>query len=43
MLSPDKKQDMGKGNLPIVRTINNHNVVCVWEQDKQLHAAVMGL
>ena len=43
MLSPDKKQDLGKGNLPIVRTTNNHNVVCVWEQDKQLHAAVMEL
>lgn len=37
------KKDLGKGQLPILKAVNNEHVLCVWEYDKQIHKAVLEL
>lgn len=37
------KQDLGKGSLPLVKALNNKHVICVWENDRQIHAAIVQL
>jgi hypothetical protein len=42
VLSPNgTKTELGKGNLPLLQTLNNNQLLCVWENDKQLKAAVI--
>lgn len=42
VLTPNgTKTELGKGNLPLLQTLNNNQLLCVWENDKQLKAAVM--
>jgi hypothetical protein len=38
-----QKKILGKGGQPILKAINNEHVLCVWENDKQIHASVMEL
>jgi hypothetical protein len=38
-----QKKVLGKGSLPIVKALNNEYVICVWENDKQIHASVLEL
>ncbi|MEO6731939.1 MAG: sialidase family protein [Ferruginibacter sp.] len=38
-----QKKILGKGNQPIVRALNNKHVICIWENEKQIHASVLEL
>lgn len=38
-----EKKVLGKGSQPVLRTINNDQVLCVWESEKQIHASVVKL
>jgi hypothetical protein len=38
-----QKKVLGKGSQPIVKALNNEHVICVWENDKQIHASVLEL
>ena len=38
-----QKQALGKGSLPILKSLNNEMVICLWEDEKQIHAAVVKL
>ncbi len=37
------KVDLGKGSLPLLKALNENQVVCVWENDKQILGAVLDL
>jgi hypothetical protein len=37
------KKNLGKGQLPVLRAVNNEHILCVWENDKQIHKAVLEL
>ena len=37
------KKNLGKGHLPVIKAINNEHVLCIWENDKQIHKAVVEL
>lgn len=37
------KKSLGKGQLPVLKAVNNEHVLCVWENDKQIHKAVLEL
>ena len=37
------KKNLGKGQLPQLKSVNNERVLCVWENDKQIHKAVLEL
>jgi hypothetical protein len=33
----------GKGNQPVLKALNNGHVICVWENEKQVHASIIEL
>lgn len=35
------KKILGKGSLPVLKAINNELAICIWENEKQIHAAVI--
>jgi hypothetical protein len=37
------KEYLGKGQLPVTKAIGNDQVFCVWENDKKIYKAVLGL
>jgi hypothetical protein len=37
------KINVGKGELPLVKDITDNRIICVWEEDKQIHRAVLNL
>lgn len=37
------KKNLGKGQLPQIKAISNEHVLCVWENNKQIHKAVLEL
>jgi hypothetical protein len=37
------KKNLGKGSLPLIKALNNDSVLCVWENEKQIHAEVIVL
>jgi hypothetical protein len=37
------KKNLGKGQLPQLKAVNNEHILCVWENDKQIHKAVLEL
>ncbi len=37
------KVNLGKGQLPLLRSVNNEHIICVWENEKQIHSAVLDL
>lgn len=44
MLKPQgMKQVLGKGSFPVLKAVNNEHVLCVWENEKQIHEAVVEL
>jgi len=43
VLPNGKKQVPGKGMMPAVKAIGNDKFICVWENNKQVHSAVMSL
>lgn len=39
--SQGQKKVLGKGIQPVIKTLNNGEIVCVWENDKQIRAALI--
>jgi len=37
------KINLGKGQLPLIKHINNEHILCVWENDAQVHSAIISL
>ena len=37
------KKNLGKGHLPVIKAINNELVLCIWENDKKIHKAIVEL
>jgi len=35
--------NLGKGQLPLLKSLNNEHIICVWENEKQIHKAVLEL
>jgi len=35
--------NLGKGQLPLLKALGNDQIICVWENDKQIHKAVLDL
>lgn len=38
-----EKKVLGKGNQPIIKALDKDHVICVWENEKQIHASVIEL
>ncbi|MEO7047630.1 MAG: hypothetical protein ABI091_20190 [Ferruginibacter sp.] len=38
-----QKVNLGKGSLPILKAINNDKVICVWENENEIHISVFKL
>jgi hypothetical protein len=43
VLKPGGKEVVGKGQLPLIKAIDNDHVLCVWENEKQIHKALIEL
>ena len=44
VIKPQRQKKMlGKGSQPILKALNNEHVICVWENEKQIHASVLEL
>lgn len=37
------KINPGRGQLPLIKRINDDHVLCVWENDKQIHTQIVSL
>jgi hypothetical protein len=37
------KLNLGKGQLPVIKRINDEHILCVWENDQQIHSAIVSL
>jgi hypothetical protein len=37
------KKNIGKGSLPQLKAVNEHQLLCVWEKDKQIQSTLIGL
>ena len=35
--------DLGKGQLPLLKSLDDNHVLCVWENDQQIYAARLHL
>jgi hypothetical protein len=35
-----QKKVLGKGSQPVLKALNDEHVICVWENEKQIHASV---
>ena len=38
-----QKTNLGKGQLPVIKSINNEHIICAWENEGQIHTAVLEL
>jgi hypothetical protein len=38
-----QKQHLAKGVQPVLKAVDNQHVICVWENDKQIHRALVAL
>lgn len=44
VMKPEGTQkNLGKGSLPLIKALNNDHVLCVWENDRQIHASTVDL
>ena len=43
MNTQGKKTVLGKGNQPVLEQVNDKQLICVWENEKQIHASVFEL
>lgn len=41
MKSNGEKEILGKGGLPVLKALDEQHVICVWEEEKQIHGAVV--
>ena len=42
-MSDGIRKNLGKGLLPVIKKINDGQIICVWENDHQIHNAVVAL
>ena len=35
-----EKKMLGKGNLPVIKALNNELVICIWQNEKEIHSAI---
>ena len=35
--------NLGKGQLPILKSVNKEHIICIWENEKRIHKAVLDL
>ena len=40
---PKGKKVLGKGKLPVLKALDDKRVVCVWENEKQIHHTILAL
>jgi hypothetical protein len=40
---PGRKEKLGAGSLPILKSLDNAHVICVWENEKQIHSSIIAL
>ncbi len=38
-----QKKILGKGSQPVLKALDNEHVLCIWENDRQIHASVVEL
>lgn len=38
-----EKNVVGEGSLPVLKALDDHHVICAWQDDKQIHASVVEL
>jgi hypothetical protein len=44
MVKPQgQKKVLGKGSQPVLKALNNEHVLCVWENEKQIHGSILEL
>jgi len=36
-----KEQTLGNGMLPVLTPVDKNHIICAWENEKQIHAAVV--
>jgi len=37
------KKNLGKEQLPVIKAVNNEHILCIWENDKKIHKAMLEL
>jgi hypothetical protein len=43
MNSEGIKKNLGNGQLPVIKAVDNEHALCIWENEKQIHKAVLEL
>jgi hypothetical protein len=43
VLPNGKKQNLGKGALPIIKAVDNKSIICIWENESKIYKAVLEL
>ncbi|HUQ67626.1 MAG TPA: sialidase family protein [Flavitalea sp.] len=43
LLPNGTSRNLGKGDSPVLKTINNKNLLCIWENEKQLYSTIITL
>lgn len=43
MKAGGEKKIVGNGSLPVLKALDDEHAICVWENDKQIHASVVAL
>ncbi|MCW3091432.1 MAG: hypothetical protein JWP81_2501 [Ferruginibacter sp.] len=42
ILNPQhEKKVLGKGSMPVIKSINNEQVLCIWENENQIHSGIV--
>jgi len=41
--SQGMKKNLGKGQLPVIKAVNNEHILCIWQNKKYIHKAVVEL
>src|SRR6516225_4068431 len=41
MNSKGEKKELGPGELPVIKAINDKKIICVWQKDQQIYRAVL--
>jgi hypothetical protein len=39
----EQKRVLGNGSQPVLKMLDNEHIICVWENEKQIHASVLTL
>ncbi len=43
LLPTGEKQDLGKGSLPVIKTIDNKTAICIWDNKTTIHGTIINL